>query len=162
MKTSQTQTDNRPNDCECDNTHEQNKTCCRPCWEAGFRTVVQTDKVHESKATARPWQCAPAGAQMEKYSQSFAIIEKGKPNLIAGLFADVNGGEETAKANAALIVRAVNSYEPLVAALNLCENVIGMAVLQGKLSDNALSPQWDALRAARKCLDAAREGKAKS
>lgn len=29
----------RPADCECDNTHEQNNTCCMPCWEAGFRTV---------------------------------------------------------------------------------------------------------------------------
>lgn len=29
----------RPTDCECDNTHEHNDTCCRPCWSAGFRRV---------------------------------------------------------------------------------------------------------------------------
>ena len=31
--------DNRPSNCECDNTHEQNNTCCQPCWRAGFRCV---------------------------------------------------------------------------------------------------------------------------
>lgn len=30
----------RPTNCECDNTHEQNHTCCMPCWNAGFRTVA--------------------------------------------------------------------------------------------------------------------------
>ena len=34
----------RPDDCECDNTHEQNDTCCMPCWEAGFRTVAPVTK----------------------------------------------------------------------------------------------------------------------
>lgn len=29
----------RPHNCECDNTHEQNGTCCQPCWEEGFRSV---------------------------------------------------------------------------------------------------------------------------
>ncbi len=29
----------RPINCECDNTHEQNNTCCMPCWNAGFRVV---------------------------------------------------------------------------------------------------------------------------
>jgi hypothetical protein len=33
----------RPNNCECDNTHEQNKTCCQPCWNAGFRTVAPSE-----------------------------------------------------------------------------------------------------------------------
>jgi hypothetical protein len=30
----------RPENCECDNTHKQNDTCCVPCWNAGFRRVV--------------------------------------------------------------------------------------------------------------------------
>jgi len=29
----------RPAKCECDNTHEQNDTCCMPCWRRGFRAV---------------------------------------------------------------------------------------------------------------------------
>ena len=29
----------RPLNCECDNTHENNRSCCRPCWAAGFRAV---------------------------------------------------------------------------------------------------------------------------
>jgi len=29
----------RPEKCECDDTHEQNDTCCRPCWADGFRRV---------------------------------------------------------------------------------------------------------------------------
>ena len=40
-------------------------------------------------------------------------------------------------------------HDALVAALKKCENVIGMARLQGKLSDNALSPVNDALIARR-------------
>lgn len=31
---------NRPDDCECDNGHEQAETCCMPCWNAGFRKVA--------------------------------------------------------------------------------------------------------------------------
>jgi len=47
----------------------------------------------------------------------------------------------------------------ILAALKLCENVIGMAQIQGKLSDNPLSPVSpvkDALIAARAALDKAR------
>ena len=29
----------RPLNCECDNTHENNRSCCPPCWAAGFRAV---------------------------------------------------------------------------------------------------------------------------
>ena len=29
----------RPRNCECDNTHENNRTCCMPCWNEGFRKV---------------------------------------------------------------------------------------------------------------------------
>lgn len=42
-----------------------------------------------------------------------AIVQHGAPNIIAGVFRDVKGGEETAKSNAALIVKAVNEYDAL-------------------------------------------------
>ena len=29
----------RPDNCECNNTHEKAGSCCRPCWSAGFRSV---------------------------------------------------------------------------------------------------------------------------
>jgi tRNA C32,U32 (ribose-2'-O)-methylase TrmJ len=59
--------------------------------------------------------------------------------------------------NAALIVRAANSFDALKSALEKCENVIGMARLQGKLSDNALSPVNNALISAHAALDAVRK-----
>jgi hypothetical protein len=58
----------------------------------------------------------------------------------------------TDAANLALIAAAPD----LLAALKLCENVIGMAQLEGKLSNNALSPVQDALNAARAALDKTR------
>jgi len=68
----------------------------------------------QTNATARPWIHATAGLNMTKnYSQPYAIAEAGYANLIAGVFGDVKGGEEAAKANAALIVRAVNEYDAL-------------------------------------------------
>lgn len=51
-------------------------------------------------------------------------------------------------ANASLISAAPEMYE----ALRQCENVIGMARLQGKLSDSGLSPVNNALLAARAAL----------
>ena len=59
---------------------------------------------------------------------------------------------EEAKANAQLIAAAPE----LLSALQKCEHVIGMATLQGKLSNNALSPVMDALVAARAALDKVR------
>jgi hypothetical protein len=50
------------------------------------------------------------------------------------------------------IIHAVNCYEDCLAALKQCEHIIGMARLQGKLSDNALSPVNDALLAARAAI----------
>lgn len=34
----------RPITCECDNTHEQNDTCCMPCWNAGFRVAAEASQ----------------------------------------------------------------------------------------------------------------------
>jgi hypothetical protein len=51
------------------------------------------------------------------------------------------------------IVRACNAHDDLLAALKKCEDVIGMARLQGKLSSSPLSPVNDALLAARAVLD---------
>ena len=39
MKKNKTISKKRPKNCECDNTHENNKTCCMPCWKKGFRSV---------------------------------------------------------------------------------------------------------------------------
>lgn len=68
--------------------------------------------------TALPWhKCPTHGRMLETYSQTRAIVQAGKANLIAGVFGDVAGGEETAEANAELIVRAVNNHADLLAAL---------------------------------------------
>ena len=74
----------------------------------------------ETRHTPTPWIATPSGPVMHGYSQPFAIGEHGKPNLVAGCFGDVAGGEETAEANAARIVLAVNSHEALVEALEAC------------------------------------------
>lgn len=70
----------------------------------------------ETKHTKTPWGACPAGVNMrENYSQDFAVYEAGtSANLIAGLFGDVKGGAETAEANAALIVKAVNAFDELI------------------------------------------------
>lgn len=59
----------------------------------------------------------------DEYTQPFIIVEHHRPtNLIAGIFGDVAGGDETAKANAAHIVKCVNNYEALVNLLTLIHN----------------------------------------
>lgn len=67
--------------------------------------------------TPTPWLMAPTGRKLQGQTQPFAIAETGTFNLIAALFGDVKGGEEVAKANAAFVVRCVNSHADLVAAL---------------------------------------------
>lgn len=79
--------------------------------------------------TPTPWLDTRSGPTMrDRYSQPFAILQDGKPNLVAGCFGDVAGGEEVAEANAAFIVEAVNSYDrsratidALVGALHLVD-----------------------------------------
>lgn len=52
--------------------------------------------------------------------------------------------------------RLILAAPELLAALHKCEDVIGNATLQGKLSDNAFSPAMEALIAARAALDKTR------
>jgi len=58
--------------------------------------------------------------------------------------------------NAEELVKHHNLFAELVAALNKCEDVIGMARLHGKLSDNALIAVNDALIAVHGVLDKTR------
>ncbi len=69
------------------------------------------DKKTEVKHTPGPWGMSIAGKTMATYSQSHAIYQEGRPNLIAGIFYDVEGGIETAKANARLIAAAPQLVE---------------------------------------------------
>ena len=85
----------------------------------------------------------------------YVVDENGR--LIADCYADSQfdfslPDPDEVKRNIALVVAAPE----LLAALEKCENVIGMAQLQGKLSNNALSPVSDALVAARNALDKTR------
>jgi hypothetical protein len=90
----------------------------------------------KTRATPGPWM-------VEDYGLNKRIIG-GNGNLAV---ADV-----AMSADAALIAAAPD----LLSALIKCEDIIGMAQLQGKLSDNACSPVNDALVAARKALDKVR------
>lgn len=75
--------------------------------------------------TPTPWGCGPSGSVMrEKYTQPFCIYESAKPNLICGCFGDVAGGADTARANAAFIVRAVNSHDGLMSALKDAQSIL--------------------------------------
>lgn len=71
-----------------------------------------------SKHTLGPWNSVPSGPIMrENYSQPFAISEQMRPNLIAGCFGDVSGGEIVARANARLIAACPEMYEALKEAI---------------------------------------------
>lgn len=104
------------------------------------------------------------GPQMtNKYSQPFAICERGKPNLIGGLFGDVKGGNATAEANAALIVQAVNEFEALCAvaeAARKCEAAIQQQDGNLSLEDKKLRLEWalNSTRQALAALEAVRKG----
>lgn len=45
----------RPKNCECDNTHEQNNTCCMPCWNKGFRTVNMRETYKVKQGSTGYW-----------------------------------------------------------------------------------------------------------
>lgn len=50
----------RPPFCECDTTHEQNDTCCMPCWEVGFRLVASDVAIFDSDQAAYDFVLAKA------------------------------------------------------------------------------------------------------
>ena len=73
------------------------------------------------KPTPGPWVAASAGPVMrEGYKQPFAIGEKGKPNLIAGVFGDVKGGPEVAEANAKMIAATPEAIDLLEQIMERC------------------------------------------
>lgn len=76
-----------------------------------------------TEPTARPWKFAFTGLKMQLYGQGVAIADASCLNLVCGLFSDVKGGDETAKANAKLICQAVNSYEALLAVAKAAQAV---------------------------------------
>jgi hypothetical protein len=84
----------------------------------------------------------------ENYSQTHAIVQWSEQNMIAGLFGDVRGGEDVAAANAALIVRAVNAFDPLVSALEDCRRELWdewhAHMTQAKFEADPLIKQIDA------------------
>lgn len=64
--------------------------------------------------TTGTWNDAPTGATMrDGYSQPFAVAQYGTANLIVGIFGDVIGGEETAKANGKAIAALPDLLEAL-------------------------------------------------
>jgi hypothetical protein len=88
------------------------------CLICGQETAPPTPSatMQEGKHSPLPWnfgKTAEGGTMDTKYNQSLAISDKTHTNLIAGIFRDCKGGEETAKANAALICEAVNNYDTL-------------------------------------------------
>lgn len=108
--------------------------------------------------TPTPWLCTRSGPNMRtRYNQSFAIAELGERNLIAGCFADVSGGETVAKANAELIVRAVNNHDRLVEALSNIAGGRGIAGLADAFVQGNASSAIDCIQQyARQALAAAR------
>jgi hypothetical protein len=71
-----------------------------------------------SKHTPTPWRASDSvGPNMQSYTQSACVTGLGehRMKIIAGCFSDI-GGVDVAAANAAFIVKAVNSHEQLVAA----------------------------------------------
>ena len=60
--------------------------------------------------TKTPWGAVHSvGKTLQSYSQSSCVIGENKQQMICGCFEDI-GGKDVAKANAAHIVRCVNSH----------------------------------------------------
>jgi len=86
--------------------------------------------------TPGPWENAEnIGVCLQSYGCTSAIKEKGKCNMVAGIFGDVFGGKEVALANARLIAAApdllaalIRSQELLASAYDKC--VTGSLVWQ--------------------------------
>jgi hypothetical protein len=77
--------------------------------------------------------------------------------LLVALNIEHEGCQATLTLDIAPVKVALHVAAPeMLEALKLCENIIGMAHLQGKLDDSAASPVNDALVAARTALDKVR------
>ncbi len=63
-----------------------------------------------------------------EYSQPYGVAQLGTPNLIAGVFGDGRGGEDTAKANA----KAIAALPDLLKALEFVTKYAGMQMSKGK------------------------------
>lgn len=96
-----------------------------------------------TKHTPGPWTMAAPKGNLTAWA-----IESAMQHPVAWV-AQTLADNRIDDANARLIAAAPE----LLAALEKCENVIGMARLQGKLSDNPFDPVNDALLAARAVLD---------
>lgn len=85
-----------------------------------------------AKHTPGPWMWTVAGPHMaDDYTQPYAIAEHGKANLIAGVFGDVKGGDETARANALLITAAPDLKHGCTEALNALLDYVERLEKQG-------------------------------
>lgn len=69
----------------------------------------------KAQRTPGKWMTTKAGPVMQGYSQGDAIFSIEHNTLIAGCFSDVRGGADVAEANAAFIVTACNSHDPMLA-----------------------------------------------
>lgn len=64
----------RPEDCECDNTHEQNRTCCQECWEKGFRLVAPDSPEFESDLLALAFVIEKARGGSKYHRRAIAMV----------------------------------------------------------------------------------------
>lgn len=89
----------RPQNCECDNTHEQNKTCCRSCWKAGFRVVNpgvsaptfqrRTDRIMGLLGGDAEYLLKDAGLDIGDQPKRFIALEKNEQgDILWAMFAD--------------------------------------------------------------------------
>lgn len=61
--------------------------------------------------TPGPIIACPSGPVMQGYSQPLAIAQQGTPNLVAGVFGDVKGGQSVAEANAELLAASYSAFD---------------------------------------------------
>jgi len=105
----------------------------------------------QDRATARPWVVDP---------QEFDLIRVLKDRAVCQVFGD---GAEQTKANAALIVRAVNSHDKLVEACEAATNKLAESIglvgvpMYAKVRKNYEADMLDIIREARAALALARE-----
>lgn len=88
--------------------------------------------------TPTPWVVIPA---FSPTCGDVGITAKGLPNVLAECFEDIRHGSEKARdeaqSNAAFIVKAVNAYDDLVAALKYCLVEHGGYTIRGECERKA-------------------------